>query len=49
MLVRTLTGMGDALGPPITRLNDVAFGNYHVFRTEMRILTGDEPGADGKQ
>jgi VWFA-related protein len=49
MLVRTLTDMGDALGPPITRLNDVAFGNYHVFRTEMRILTGDEPGADGKQ
>lgn len=48
MLVRTLIGIGDALGPPITRLNDVSFTDYHVFRTEMRILTGDEPGGDAK-
>jgi hypothetical protein len=49
MVVRTLIGMGDALGPPITRLNDVSFADYHIFRTEMRILTGDEPGSDAKQ
>ncbi len=27
--------------PEITRLNDVVFKNYHLFRTEMRILDGD--------
>jgi hypothetical protein len=27
----------------ITRLNDVIFANYHMFRAEVRVLTGDEP------
>jgi hypothetical protein len=31
-----------ALPPPLkTRLNDVSFVNYHLFRAESRILTGD--------
>lgn len=30
-----------AVGPEITRLNDVVFGEYHVFRTEMKVLPGD--------
>jgi hypothetical protein len=29
-------------GPPLTKLNDVRFKEYHQFRAEMRILTGDE-------
>ena len=28
-----------------TLLNDVSFTDYHVFRSEMRILTGDAPDA----
>ena len=28
--------------PPLqTRFNDVAFIDYHIFRAEARILTGD--------
>lgn len=27
-------------------LNDVEFRQYHLFHSEMRILTGDNPGAD---
>jgi len=41
--VRSAIGFTSRLGPEMTRLNDVTFGNYHVFRTEMRVLTGDEP------
>jgi hypothetical protein len=40
---RIATGAVSGLGPVITRLNDVTFGNYHVFRAEVRVLTGDEP------
>jgi hypothetical protein len=29
------------LGPFQTRLNDVVFKDYHLFRAEMRILTDD--------
>lgn len=35
-------GLGSALGPDITRLNDVVFTNYHIFRGEVRMLTGDD-------
>jgi hypothetical protein len=30
-------------GPYATTLNDVSFGNYHVFRSEVRLLTGATP------
>jgi hypothetical protein len=29
-------------GPEIMRLNDVTFSNYHLFRAEVRVLTGDD-------
>lgn len=29
-------------GPPLTKLNDVQFKEYHRFRAETRILTGDD-------
>ncbi len=32
-----------ALGPAVTLLNDVIFGDYHLFRSEVRILSGDTP------
>jgi len=34
-------GSHDQLTPVQTRLNDVAFTDYHIFRAEARILTGD--------
>lgn len=33
-------------GPSQTLLNDVAFNQYHLFRSEARILTGDNSGAN---
>ena len=33
-------------GPYNSMLNDVAYENYHIFRAESRILTGDEPAPD---
>jgi hypothetical protein len=48
MLVRTVVGLATRAGPVITRLNDLTFGDYHVFRTEMRVLTGDDPPPDEK-
>ena len=36
-------------GPEITRLNDVTFANYHLFRAEVRVLTGDDPSSDEKR
>jgi VWFA-related protein len=36
------------LGPAVTMLNDVAFGDYHVFRSEVQILTGNNPAPEGK-
>jgi hypothetical protein len=37
-----------ALGPEITRLNDVSFGDYHVFRAEVRIVSGDPAPTEHK-
>jgi hypothetical protein len=31
-----------AAGPPLTKVNDVQFTDYHRFRAESRILTGDD-------
>jgi hypothetical protein len=45
---RIATAAVSRLGPVITRLNDVAFSNYHVFRAEVRVLSGDEPLTDAK-
>jgi hypothetical protein len=33
-------------GPYATTLNDVTFGNYHVFRSDARILTGLDPASE---
>jgi hypothetical protein len=41
ILMEDPLGSGTALGPEITRLNDVTFGDYHVFRGEVRILSGE--------
>jgi hypothetical protein len=38
-----------SLGPQITRLNDVTFANYHLFRAEVRVLTEDDPAPEKKQ
>lgn len=48
VVVRNAIGFTSRLGPEITRLNDVTFGNYHVFRVEVRVLTGDDPPPDDK-
>jgi hypothetical protein len=29
-------------GPSTTMLNDVVFAEYHVFRAEMRVISGDD-------
>jgi hypothetical protein len=36
-------------GPFETMLDDVSFGNYHMFRGEAKILTGFDPGTGGAQ
>jgi hypothetical protein len=36
-------GNSTSLGPEVTLLSDVTFGEYHVFRAETRVLTGDDP------
>jgi VWFA-related protein len=36
-------------GPFETMLDDVSFGNYHMFRGEARILTGYDAAPDGKE
>jgi hypothetical protein len=41
-------GVIKKLGPEVTRLNDVVFSDYHMFRSEMRVLTGDEAGDEGE-
>jgi len=40
------TGIRPGPIPVQTELNDVAFVDYHVFRSEARILTGDSTGND---
>jgi hypothetical protein len=34
------------VGPTLTKVNDVQFTDYHRFRAEMRILTGDDANPD---
>jgi hypothetical protein len=41
-----LSGYSWVYGPYISMLNDVAYENYHIFRAESRILTGDETTPD---
>ncbi len=44
-----ITGQNGIRPGPIpvqTELNDVAFIDYHVFRSESRIITGDNAGGD---
>jgi hypothetical protein len=45
---RVATAAVSRVGPAITRLNDVTFANYHVFRSEVRVLTGEDPPPDDK-
>jgi hypothetical protein len=33
-------------GPSLTKVNDVQFTEYHRFKTQARILTGDDAGGD---
>jgi hypothetical protein len=33
--------------PMQTSLNDVVFGNYHLFRTESRIIMNDDAASNG--
>ena len=33
----------------VTRLNDVVFGDYHLFRSEVRMLSEDEAAREEKQ
>jgi hypothetical protein len=40
IMVRDEAGKHEELGPVKTYINDVAFHDYHVFRSESRILTG---------
>ena len=39
-------GQATDLGAEFTRLNDVSFGEYHVFRSEARMLPGYDAGPD---
>jgi len=40
----------DIVGTPkVTAINDVVFGNYHQFRSEMRILPADASELDGNK
>jgi hypothetical protein len=39
-------GFRTYLGPAQIQLNDVHFTNYRLFRTEVHILTGDNPEGD---
>jgi hypothetical protein len=32
----------------MTMLNDVAFGDYHMFRSEVKLLSPDDPLPDAK-
>jgi len=49
--IKILTGFSQSFrtfGPYSTMLNDVSFANYHLFRSESRILTGFDPELDQK-
>jgi hypothetical protein len=42
-LLPGLAGEFRTFGPLATSLNEVSFGDYHIFRSQVRILTGDDP------
>jgi len=47
--LRRLQDWGEAFstyGPFETMLNDVSFSDYHVFRSESRMLIGDNPAPE---
>ena len=47
--LRQVTELGQGFttfGPYATTLNDVTFGDYHVFRSESRVLTGLDAASD---
>jgi hypothetical protein len=46
--MRDIFENGSALGPPVTRLNDVSFADYHLFRGDVRIVSGDPPEPEKK-
>ena len=48
ILMRDLFANGSTLGPEITRLNDVVFADYHLFRGDVRIVS-DDPAAQEKK
>jgi len=41
ILMRDIFENGTALGPEVTRLNDVTFSDYHLFRGDVRIISSD--------
>jgi len=45
---RNVFAPANRLDTEITRLNDVTFARYHMFRAEVRVLTGDEPSPNQK-
>jgi hypothetical protein len=45
-VVRSAIDFTGLPGPEVTRLNDVTFASYHVFRAEVRVLTGDDPASE---
>ena len=48
ILMRDIFENGTALGPQMTRLNDVVFADYHLFRGDVRIVSGDSPAPEEK-
>jgi hypothetical protein len=41
--LRDSNGKLGTFGPYVTALNDMTFDNYHIFRSELRILPGFKP------
>jgi hypothetical protein len=48
IVMRDVFENGTALGPELTRLNDVEFGSYHLFRGDVRIVTADSAAPEEK-
>lgn len=51
LTVKVLTGFSgsfNVFGPYSTMLNEMDFEDYHVFRSEARVLSGDEPVPEPK-
>jgi hypothetical protein len=49
LVAQSRYGNTPGLGPEVTRLSDVTFGEYHVFRGEARVLTGYDPAPKEKE